>query len=267
MPLVIEVLVMRNPLISYQLAVALASVLFVNVAPAADEQFSRLKIGDVTYTNAIVTSKTATHIILLHKGGIASFKLKNLEPDLQKQFGFDAEKAAAEEKKRAEDIAAYNEARAALDSIPKPVAPKQIWAKSILNQTAPDLVLEKWLSAAPETEGKFVLLTFWITSSEPCQKTIPLLNHFHRTFGNQLIVIALSDEPEEVVRSFAEPPVEFYSAIDSAARTRKAVEVRGVPHSMLIDPAGIVRWEGFPLLNGHTLDEQIICDALEQFTP
>jgi len=32
----------------------------------------------------------------------------------------------------------------------------------------------------------------------------------------------------------------------------------GIPHCMLIDPKGIVRWEGFPLLEGHELTEEVI---------
>lgn len=257
---------MRNPLRSFPFAAALALHLLATLAFAAEEKFSRLKIGNSIYTNAIVTSKTATDIFILHKGGVASFKLKNLEPDLQKRFGFDAKKAAEQELKQAEAVAEYNKARAAF-SIPQPIEQKQIWAKSFLNQPAPDLIVEKWLSAVPETEGKFVLLYFWMTSSQPCQKAIPLLNSLHRKFGNQLIVIGLADEPEEIVRAFNELPLEFFSAIDFATRTRQAVEVRGLPHSMLIDPAGIVRWEGFPLLDDHALTEQVIQDALDNFKP
>lgn len=240
---------------------ALALVIFfpANFAHAAEEEFPRLKIGDITYTNVVVTSKTATDIIILHKHGVASFKLKTLSADLQQKFGFDSKKAEAAEQKRAEAIAEYNAARAqaASNSAAEKVADKQIWAKCFLNQTAPDLIVEKWLSAVPETEGKFVLLFFWITSSEPCQKTIPLLNNLHQKFGNHLVVIGLSDEPEEIA-STPQPPSDFFSGIDLHARTRKAVEVRGLPHVLLIDPSGIVCWEGFPLLDEFPLTEEIV---------
>ena len=36
----------------------------------------------------------------------------------------------------------------------------------------------------------------------------------------------------------------------------------GIPHVILIDPQGIVRWEGFPLLQGHELTEKVIADIL-----
>src|SRR5687768_6008452 len=55
-------------------------------ADAADEKFPQLRIRGTIYTNVIVTSKTLTDIFILHKGGAANFKLKNLDPELQKQF-------------------------------------------------------------------------------------------------------------------------------------------------------------------------------------
>ena len=34
---------------------------------------------------------------------------------------------------------------------------KQLWAKSVINQKAPKLVVEKWLTDRPDIKGKFVL--------------------------------------------------------------------------------------------------------------
>src|SRR5438093_1113745 len=67
---------------------------------AADEKLATLKVGDDTYRNVTVTRVTATDIYFSHSGGIANAKLKNLEPELQKKFGFDPAKAdKAEEQK------------------------------------------------------------------------------------------------------------------------------------------------------------------------
>lgn len=143
---------------------------------------------------------------------------------------------------------------------------KKLWAKSFLNQKAPALTVEKWLSKEPDRKGKFVLVDFWATWCGPCRKAIPELNAFHKKFGDKLVVIGLSDEKEETVTSFTSPKIEYFSAIDTKHKMKDAVAVTGIPHAMLIDPNGIVRWEGFPLLSGHELTEQIVQDILVKYS-
>jgi cytochrome c biogenesis protein CcmG/thiol:disulfide interchange protein DsbE len=141
-------------------------------------------------------------------------------------------------------------------------AEKQIWAKSFLNQKAPELVIEKWLTKEPDRKGKFVLIDFWATWCPPCRKAIPELNNLYKKFGDRLVVIGLSDEPEAKVKGMTTPQIDYSVAIDTKARTKTAVGVSGIPHVLLIDPQGIVRWEGFPLLNGFELTEQVVADIL-----
>ena len=141
-------------------------------------------------------------------------------------------------------------------------AEKKIWAKSLLNQKAPTLVVEKWLTKEPDRNGKFVLIDFWATWCGPCRKAIPELNTLHKKFGDRLVVIGLSDEPENKVKGMTDPTIQYFSAIDTEARMKKEVKVTGIPHVLIIDPKGIVRWEGFPLLEGFELTEQVVADIL-----
>jgi cytochrome c biogenesis protein CcmG, thiol:disulfide interchange protein DsbE len=141
---------------------------------------------------------------------------------------------------------------------------KKIWAKSFLNQKAPELQVEKWLTAAPDTKGKFVLVDFWATWCGPCRKAIPELNTLHKKFGDKLVVIGLSDETEDKVKAMATPKMDYAVAIDTKARMKKAVEVKGIPHVLIIDPQGIVKWEGFPLLDGYELTEKVVEEILAQ---
>ena len=52
--------------------------------------------------------------------------------------------------------------------------------------------------------------------------------------------------------------IEYFSAIDTKARTKHALGVTGIPHVVILDPDGIVRWEGFPLLDGYELTEAVV---------
>lgn len=141
-------------------------------------------------------------------------------------------------------------------------AEKKLWAKSFLGQKAPDFVVEKWLTNEPDRKGKYVLIDFWATWCPPCRKAIPELNAFHKKFGDKLVVIGVSDEPEEKVNALKDPKIEYFSAIDPQKRMNKALEVRGIPHVILVDPQGIVRWEGYPLLEGFELTEKVVAEVI-----
>jgi thiol-disulfide isomerase/thioredoxin len=137
-------------------------------------------------------------------------------------------------------------------------AEKKLWAKSILNQKAPELTVEKWLSGKPSTEGKFVLIDFRATWCGPCIKAIPELNEFQKKYEDNLVVIGISDESPDTVAKFSSPQIEYFSAIDTKATTKKILGVSGIPHVIILDPEGIVRWEGFPFLDGHELSSAVL---------
>jgi len=244
----------------------------------ADENLLVLKTSSEVYSNVTVFSTTATDVYFTFNNGhgMANAKLKDLSPELQRHFHYSAAKAGAIEQKQDADNAQYHLQVIAQSSSQSADngsgtqqisgGGKQLWAKSFLNQKAPDLIVEKWLTPEPDRRGKFTLIDFWATWCPPCREAIPELNGYHEKFGDKLVVIGISDETEAAVRALANPQIEYSIAIDTQARTKSAVGVTGIPHVLIIDPQGIVRWEGFPFLQGYELNEKVVADILARYS-
>lgn len=223
-----------------------------------------LKVGSEVYSNVTVTSFTATDVYFRHAQGMGNAKLKNLGADEQKRFRFDAAKSREVEQQQVVATQRYHQGIAAQKLVAKPDATivdettpvtddngdpvvTKLYAQSFRGQRPPQIIVEHWLTPAPDVKGKFVLLDFWATWCEPCRQTIPQLNALQAKFKDRLIVIGLSNEALEDMRKMTSPRVDYYVGTDPQARTWAAVGVQGIPHAMLMDPAGIVRFEGQPV--------------------
>lgn len=172
-------------------------------------------------------------------------KLKQIDPT-----------AEAADNARREKLAA--EARAAAEG-------KELYAKSFLGKVAPELIVSKWITQPPPSmKGKFVLVDFWTTWCGPCLRSIPELNRIRRKFSDDLVVIGLSDETPAAIQAML-PRIDYYVATDPPGNTKNAVEVRAIPHCLLIDPQGIVRWEGNPLQPGYELTLDVVAKIVADY--
>lgn len=248
--------------------IALAALVLITAGDvlAADEHLAVLKVGSDVYSNVTVTAVSATHLSFTHAQGMGSVKLKNLSPELQQRFHYNAAKAGEAEAKQHEASARFGvEFRAKPTAkkttedgyptaeVPAPVTdtggdivvPK-LYARSFRGERPPQIIVDQWISSSPNVEGKFVLVDFWATWCGPCKRAIPHLNALQAKFKDKLVVIGLSDESPEAIRKLTSPRIEYSVGTDTQARTMTAVEVVGIPHAMLMDPNGIVRFEGMP---------------------
>jgi cytochrome c biogenesis protein CcmG/thiol:disulfide interchange protein DsbE len=247
----------------------------------ADEKMPVLKAGNDTYTNVTVFKVTVTDIYFTSDKGMANVKLKDLDRDLQKHFNFNPTNAVAIEQKQKADNAEYHlqalkQPTPAASTDGKPVPPpgaqiepesgKQIWAKPMLNQPAPPLFVEKWLTPEPDGRGKFILIDFWQAASPPSRAVVPLLNAIQHDFAGKVEVISITRQPEEVVRQSNDATFEHHLAVDTQARMEKSVGVTAAPYVILIDPHGVIRWEGYPMLQDYELTEKVVADIIKQYS-
>jgi thiol-disulfide isomerase/thioredoxin len=249
---------------------------FIVFATRADEHLDVLKVRSDTYSNVTVTAVSATDIFFTHSRGMGNAKLKYLDPALQKHFAYDTSAAAATEKAQVQTSAKYQEQILHAQTVPpqpestsKPVqntndqdyvAPK-LYARSIRGQRAPEFVVEKWLTPRPDAGGKFMLIDFWATWCGPCRRSIPDLNEFQSRFKDQLVVIGVSGESEADIRKMTTPQIDYAVASDTQERMNQALAITGIPHCILVDPKGIVRYEGMPTY----LDDQKLQHFLDKY--
>jgi len=141
-----------------------------------------------------------------------------------------------------------------------PHVKKKIYAVNDLRgKNAPPFYVESWLTGEPSREGKVVLLDFWATWCPPCKKAIPELNHLQKTFAEDLVVIGISDEDAATVRTFMRANTMTYAqAIDTRKTMYSMLGIEGIPHVLLIDSNGVVRWQGFPFDSTDPLTEDVV---------
>lgn len=157
---------------------------------------------------------------------------------------------------------------------------KELYASNDLRgKPAPKFEVEKWLApvpkgtaaseAAPEVKavdmkGKVILIDFWATWCPPCRAAIPELNHLQKTFKDDLVIIGVSDEKADKVQPFLDrTPVEYAMAVDTQARMKSAVGVKGIPNVLIIGTDNVVRWQGFPGLANDPMTEETIRQIIE----
>jgi hypothetical protein len=97
--------------------------------PAIDEVIPELDVGQDVYYDVHVTDVTPLTIVFTHRHGIASVLLTDLSPDLQKRFGYDPAKAAAETARRQ---AAISTKKPDASAAPAGKSPPKIDAQQIL---------------------------------------------------------------------------------------------------------------------------------------
>ena len=137
--------------------------------------------------------------------------------------------------------------------------------RSYVGKKAYPLTIEKWLSDEPDTRGKFVLLDFWSTTCASCIQAFPELNAWSKQFADDLVIIGVCSSSEERIKALKATPIEYYSGIDTKRVMFKQYEAGGLPYAVLIDPDGIIRWNGYPTVPAMKLTAETIQAIIEKY--
>jgi len=89
--------------------------------------------------------------------------------------------------------------------------------------------------------GKVVYLDYWASWCAPCRQSFPWMNEMQARYGEKgLVVIAVNVDQDagEARRFLASYPARFTVAFDPDGSTARALALKGMPSSFLIDRLG-----------------------------
>lgn len=129
-------------------------------------------------------------------------------------------------------------------------------AKDVRGLKAPPLNPSQWVTARPDAEGKVVVIDFWATWCGWCIHFLPHTNELAAAYPDDVVVVGLSDEtPQKFttgmqkLKQSKDITVESFHyalALDPQASIKKAAEIRGIPHMIVLSSDWVVRWQGHP---------------------
>lgn len=131
-----------------------------------------------------------------------------------------------------------------------------------IGDKAPKITITDYILNHPKDkkiENKFIILEFWATWCAPCLGAVPHLNDLQNKFKSRKDLLFLSltyEKPEKTKRTLEK--IEFKTIVvsDQTKNTEKNFNVEGIPHTVLIDNKGIVKWIGNPYeLNTSMIDD------------
>ena len=95
-----------------------------------------------------------------------------------------------------------------------------------------------------DLRGQVVMINFWATWCGPCRQEMPLLQQLQSKFeplGFTLVGINVEQDSAAAEQWLAKVPVSFPIVFDRGNRVAASFGVEGMPSSVFVDRAGIVR--------------------------
>ena len=133
---------------------------------------------------------------------------------------------------------------------------------------APEITAAGWLNGKPpsaaELQGRVVLINSWFAACPYCHKEAPQLVKLHRRYGDRVVFIGLTPDPEQAlpdVRAFlAESGMNWPNGY-GAAQTLLALKGEYFPGAWLIDTEGNIVWNRSSSLPLDQAIEQVLAKS------
>ena len=88
-------------------------------------------------------------------------------------------------------------------------------------------------------------------------------DRLQKKFADKLAVVGVTSESEAKIADITEPKIEFASVLDPKAEFAATVGVTSIPFVMLVDPKGVVRYQGHPSAITDKQVESLLAKAAE----
>lgn len=146
-------------------------------------------------------------------------------------------------------------------------------AQTLTGKTAPDLHVSRAIVNGRQQPfrkpaGKYLLLEFWATWCTPCVKNIPHLNDLASMYKTKVAVLSLTDETPGKIEEFVRVhPIKGQVCIDDSGKTFAAYGVGGRPRTVVVNPAGLVVYDGEPWALTREKMEWLLAGGVEMIAP
>ncbi len=153
-------------------------------------------------------------------------------------------------------------------NLDKELVTEVVAPESLIGKKAPELRMQKWFngnfSSIEDNKGKLILLDFWATWCVPCKKSFPKLRLLQEKYAKDgLLIIGVTrldrTQTLEKVEGFVNKEKFNYPiGVSEESLNNLFYGVGGIPHVVLIDRNGVVRYYEVGYNDGKNLEQQII---------